>query len=273
MTNQIITVEPFENGLSLLQFLKGRLSYSGKAVKRAIDANGCYINGKIERFSSFRVKRGDRVTIAIEKGERVVKSEFPILYQDDSLCAFNKSAFVSCNSSHTLHRLDKETSGVLLTSEDRAYYDLFRNREMGKVYLAVVEGTPKDDDGIIDSPIGVKKRYDGHKIMHISPNGKEAITRYHVVKKKNGLTVLALFPKTGRTHQIRVHLSSINLPILGDYDYNKGTSKVASRMLLHAYQIRFIHPHTKNKTVIEAPIPEDMLPYITKDEVLSLCFP
>ena len=273
MTSDQMLVAPGDHGLSLLQFLKGKLSYSGKAIKRAIDANGCFINGRVERFSSFRVKQGDMVAIAVEKGRKKSQTPFPVLYEDDSLRAVNKSPFISCNKTHTLHRLDKETSGVLLTSDDQAYFDLFRNRQMNKVYIAVVEGKSEKKSGEINLPIGVKKRYEGHKVMHVDPNGKEAITRYQVIKTGKDFSVLMLFPKTGRTHQIRVHLNSIGLSILGDYDYGQAFSLVAPRMLLHAFEINFVHPHKKKKMCICAPLPEDMFAYIKESEIkASACF-
>lgn len=273
MSSEPITVEPSDQGLSLLQFLKGRLSHSGKAIKRAIDANGCFVNGRVERFSSFRVNSGDMVLLALEKGRKKEKKEFPVLYKDETLIAYNKQPFVSCDQTHTLHRLDKETSGVLLTSDDDAYYNLFRKRKIEKVYLAIVEGKPNEMSGVIDMPIGIKKRYEGHKVMHVCADGKLAETKYRVIKQKGGLAVLMLFPTTGRTHQIRVHLKAIGLPILGDFDYNKSFSVVTPRMLLHAYQVKFVHPHKKKKVMIEAPLPEDMFPYIFSHEVTSFTSP
>lgn len=267
MSSDTITVEPSDHGLSLLQFLKGRLSHSGKAIKRAIDGNGCFVNGRVERFSSSRVKSGDMVSFAIEKGRKNERKPFPILYEDETLMAFNKSPFVSCDSSHRLHRLDKETSGVLMTSDDEAYYDLFRKRKIKKTYIAIVEGKPREPDGVVNAPIGVKKRYEGHKVMHITEDGKEAITNYRLISHKDGISVMMLTPETGRTHQIRVHLKSLGLPILGDYDYNHSMSFAAPRMLLHAYQVGFTHPHTHKRITIKAPIPEDMYPYISEDRL------
>ncbi len=269
MTSEVVQVESEEHGLSLIQILKGRFCYSGKAIKRAIDANGCFINGRIERFGSSRVKQGDRIDLKIDRGSRLIDREFSLLYEDETLKAVYKNPFVSCDQTHQLHRLDRDTSGVLLQSRDPLYYEMFRQRKMEKTYIAVVEGRPKDDLKIIDLPIGIRKRYDGHKIMHVTEEGKEAITKVRLIKELGRLSVLMLFPKTGRTHQIRVHLASHGLPIIGDYDYGKSFSVQAPRMLLHAYQVRFVHPYTKKKTVIRAPLPEDMLTYITEAEIFS----
>ncbi len=269
MISEVIIVLPGEHGFSLLQFLKGRLSYSGKSIKRAIDANGCFINGRAERFSSFRVKQGDRVELKIDRGRRVIERDFSLLYEDKTLSAVYKNPFVSCDRNHRLHRLDRDTSGVLLLSDDPLYYEMFRQRQIEKTYIAVVEGRPKEKFQVIDYPIGVRKRYDGHKIMHVSSEGKEAITKVMLLKELGRLSVLKLFPKTGRTHQIRVHLSACDLPIVGDYDYGKSYSVHVPRMLLHAYQVKFIHPHTKKKTVITAPLPDDMLSFVTENELAA----
>ena len=273
MSSDTITVEPSDHGLSLLQFLKGRLSHSGKAIKRAIDGNGCFVNGRVERFSSSRVKSGDMVSFTIDKGRRSLCKGFPILYEDETIRAFNKTPLVSCDSSHKLHRLDKETSGVLMTSDDEVYYDLFRKRKIQKTYIAVVEGEISQPNGIINAPIGVKTRYEGHKVMHVCPEGKEAVTRYQLVSQKQGISVLILFPETGRTHQIRVHLKTLDLAILGDYDYNQSISVAAPRMLLHAYKISFIHPYINKRVTIKAPIPEDMFPYIKEEEIIAFSAP
>lgn len=255
-------VEAGEHGLSLLQFLKGQLAYSGKTIKRVIDSNGCFINGKVERFSSSRVRQGDLIAIAMERSRYPQKRHFSLLYEDETLRAVNKHPFVACNKSHTLHRLDKETSGVLLTSDDPAYFDLFYERKMKKKYLAVVCGKLSSKKGVINQPIGVKKQYDGHKVMHVTQQGKEALTRYEVMRELKDLSVLALYPKTGRTHQIRVHLAWLGHPILGDYDYGGHFPVVPPRMLLHAHKISFQHPHKQEPLTIEAPIPEDFMPYL-----------
>ncbi|HAU07597.1 MAG: hypothetical protein A2568_00050 [Candidatus Yanofskybacteria bacterium RIFOXYD1_FULL_44_17] len=146
-----------------------------------------------------------------------------------------------------VHRLDKETSGLLLLAKNQgsfAYFkNLFKERKIQKHYFALVHGQPKSPSGVIDSPlgrIGMKRttRVIGKKML----DKKEAETEYKTVKEYAGYTLLDVAPKTGRTHQIRVHLKSIGCPIVGDMVYGKQSDK-GLRMFLHAYRLDFVSPH------------------------------
>jgi len=168
-----------------------------------------------------------------------------------------------------VHRLDKDTSGVLLAAKTieahQKLIEKFANRTMEKTYLAICVGKPKN--GIISAPIG--RHPVNRKEMAVIPDGKEAVTDVHVVAIGNQLSLALLKPKTGRTHQIRVHLKHLGAPILGDEVY--GTKVPAERQMLHAYRLSFIHPITNVPLTICAPIPCDMKHWLQQLCGPSLC--
>ncbi len=239
-------VQGDEIGTSLLQFLKEKSGFSGKEVKRAIDAKSCTVNGLIERFSTYRLQKGDLVAFVKEEKPKELVS----LYQDEHLTAWYKPPFYLVSNKHFfLHRLDKETSGVLLNSKEEAFLNLFRNREIEKTYYAICSGVPEENSGVITKPI-VK---DGVS--------KSAETAWKCIARKNGLSLIKCMPKTGRTHQIRIHLTSIGIPVLGDHMYGKQGRTDAKRVFLHAYKVAFIHPMTSKDVSITAEIPKDFLEF------------
>lgn len=153
-----------------------------------------------------------------------------------------------------VHRLDRETSGVMLIAKNAGFQEamteLFANREVHKTYHSIACGEIPDDEGTIDVPIG---RVAGGKIK-ASEVGREAVTDYKVLERKNGFTYVELYPRTGRTNQLRVHLSWLGYPVLGDWLYKGAT---ADRLMLHARKLDFKHPLTKKKLHFEAPVPAD----------------
>ncbi|MEK7110771.1 MAG: RluA family pseudouridine synthase [Patescibacteria group bacterium] len=170
-----------------------------------------------------------------------------------------------------VHRLDKDTSGVLLVAKTQAAFlqlkKLFQNREMEKTYLAVVSGWPEPEKGTIEKPIGI---VDGSvkRSVHATKFLKPARTSYEVVRRLalpdgGRAALLRVSPKTGRTHQIRVHLASINHPILGDalYGGRRGAKGAAPRLLLHASAIVF-SPDSGRRLEIEAPLPPDFKDFL-----------
>lgn len=153
-----------------------------------------------------------------------------------------------------VHRLDRETSGVMIVAKNPEFQAemvaQFSNRDVHKTYHSIACGEVPDDEGIIDVPIG---RVAGGKIK-ASDVGREAVTGYKVLERKNGFTYIELYPKTGRTNQLRVHLSWLGYPVLGDWLYKGAT---ADRLMLHARRIEFKHPFTGKKLMFEAPVPPD----------------
>ena len=164
-----------------------------------------------------------------------------------------------------VHRLDKDTSGVLVIAKDAATLaDLgtqFRNREVEKQYVAFVWGRLRRHTGTISEPIGRNPTH--RKRMAVRQGGREAITSFEVCEQLDGVTMLRLFPKTGRTHQIRVHLAAIGHPIVGDALYGRGRTRPGGafiqRQALHAERLTFRHPHTGLRMSFVAPLAADLV--------------
>jgi 23S rRNA pseudouridine1911/1915/1917 synthase len=158
-----------------------------------------------------------------------------------------------------VHRLDRDTSGVILVAKnDAAHNALARQlkaRTVEKTYVALVEGTPKPAEGVIDAPIARDPR--NRQRMAIVEGGREAVTAYRVVERFRGYALVEARPKTGRTHQIRVHLAAIEHPIVGDRVYGKA-SPLVGRQFLHAARIAFEHPRTGERVTFEAPLAGDL---------------
>lgn len=164
-----------------------------------------------------------------------------------------------------VHRLDKDTSGLLLVAKNTESFfylkNLFQTRKIKKYYLALVNGEPKNSKGVISAPlgrIGLKRttKIIGNKLL----DKKEAVTEYKIIKKFNDYSLLEVTPRTGRTHQIRVHLNSIGHPVAGDpiYGFRKSSPPPnLKRLFLHAYKLDFTTPDGKHLT-IEADLPEDL---------------
>jgi 23S rRNA pseudouridine1911/1915/1917 synthase len=175
-----------------------------------------------------------------------------------------------------VHRLDRDTSGVMVVARtDEAHRSLveqFKSRETEKEYVAIVEGNPRRNEGEIEAPIG-RSPHDRKK-MAIRRDGRPAFTRWEVLERFGQFALVRCRPRTGRTHQIRVHLKSANLPILCDPLYGRrfriypselrgrpkgaGESPVLNRHALHARRLAFAHPRTGERVEFEAPVPPDM---------------
>jgi 23S rRNA pseudouridine1911/1915/1917 synthase len=173
-----------------------------------------------------------------------------------------------------VHRLDKDTTGVLVIAKTVAAHEAlarqFHDRTVTKVYLALVRGRMAARAGVIDRPIGRHRRERKRMSVH-SPRGRPSLTRYEVRDDFGLASVLHLFPATGRTHQLRVHLASIGHPIIGDRVYGRprareprpaaGVGEALARFprqALHAERIEFSHPRTGERVVVRAPLPEDV---------------
>jgi RluA family pseudouridine synthase len=278
-------VLPEESGCKLIEFLKSKLgpTHSSRAIKRWIESNHCQINGRVERFASIRLGEGDQVLFDIPKEEGSSVHSVTadrILYEDEHLFIYDKpSGVVSDDPAfhqslkkltsqlYLIHRLDKETSGALMFAKElptrEAMIEQFRQHQVKKTYLALVDGVVTKQAGSIDNYLGKVGAYQGQSIWGSVPEhrGLHAKTDWIRIKKGNQSSMLHCFPVTGRTHQIRVHLSSIKHPILGDYQYGKSFRSPyrPQRCLLHALELSLIHPFTQQKVDVAAPIPEDIL--------------
>jgi 23S rRNA pseudouridine1911/1915/1917 synthase len=162
-----------------------------------------------------------------------------------------------------VHRIDRETSGVLVVARNQKSFEKlkkqFQNREVRKVYRAFVYGPLKDERGIIDKPIGSARGGKGPRSAR-TPHGveRDAVTAYHVIKNGTDAAYIEAFPKTGRTHQIRVHFSAIQHPIVCDSLYAPSRPAILgfARLALHAYSLSFTHPDGR-EVIFEAPLPAD----------------
>ena len=261
----------------LISFLQQQLgdAYSGKKLRKALEANLCRINGKIERFGSASVQKGDRVEIAPSWKSLLnpASIRFETIYDDEFFKIVDKpagwvcdpaQAFKTFGTGHSLvHRLDKDTTGLLLvakTAEAKVrLMDLFEQRTIRKQYLALVDGIPRDAEGVRKSLLAKKGSFEGQTIWGSGQTGLTAITFWKQIAKGNQATLLLCEPETGRTHQIRVHLAEMGHPILVDRQYAKQfrCPLFASRPLLHAARLEFVHPFTGKNLCLAAPLPAD----------------
>ena len=170
---------------------------------------------------------------------------------DDNLIKLIKEENINIENLYLVHRIDKYTSGIVILAKDenikKYFEDAFKNRNINKIYHAIVEGIVKNNKGTINLSIGKDKKNPNKRIiLSVKSGGENAITNYEVLKKLKEHTLMKLNPITGRTHQIRVHLSSVGHPIIGDKIYSKNAKiyKMKSFALI-AKEIHFIHPITK----------------------------
>ena len=253
-----------------------------KGLKKSED--GIMLNGE-RVFVDRRVKCDDKLVISITDGqsENIVPVNIPlnILYEDGEIIAVNKPGTMPTHPSQNhyydtlangimyyfgdadftfraITRLDRETSGVVIIAKNPLSAQILgnqmKNKEIQKEYIAVVNGVPEPKSGVIDAPI--KRKEQSVMLRCVALDGKEATTEYGVEKECKGFSLVRLNPLTGRTHQLRVHMSYIGTPIYGDDLY--GASQKNERTRLHCRSVTFLHPVTKEKVKVEAPMPFDM---------------
>lgn len=267
-------------------------------VQRLIEKGLLTVNGNLSR-ANYKTHADDllRLSIVADSEELLPEDlDLDTLYRDDFLIVVNKPAGMvvypaAGHSSGTLmnaiafhaaklatiggplrpgvvHRLDKDTSGVMVVAlDDRTYYDLveqFRERTMNRRYRAIIYGTLKESSGEIFLSIG-RSGSDRKKMSAHSKRGKIAVTAWKVIERFHGATLIEAKLGTGRTHQIRVHFASIGHPVLGDKTYGSKTSLELNRrkitfprQMLHAELLGFIHPVTKEYLEFRTPVPDDM---------------
>ena len=261
------------------------------AAQRLIEQGKILVNGKKQKVA-YKVVEGDTVTV--EKSEarpiELKAQEIPIdiIYEDKDIIVVNKpkgmvvhpangnpdgtlvnAIMAICKDSLSgiggeirpgiVHRLDKDTTGLLIVAKnDKAHVNMseqIKNHEVKKTYIALVRGIVKENEATIDMPIG-RNRSDRKK-MAVDKNGRNAITHIKVLKRYDKYTLLEINIETGRTHQIRVHLSHIGYPIIGDYTYSNGKNEFGViGQCLHAKCLEFKHPVTGKKMKLEAPLPD-----------------
>ena len=267
------------SGRKLIDFLKAShedKTLSLRQIKRWVDRGLCSVNGTCQRFSAKPIAFRDRVTLVLpeENENRIQFDESNILYEDDSVLAYNKPMGLACDPKSIAaffpntklllaHRLDKDTTGVVLlgkTPEIRdAIMDQFKVGKIKKEYLAIVDHTIIKNKGSIVKQLAPKRHYQGQTVWSVvQEEGLYARTDWECVKKAKTASLVRLFPLTGRTHQIRVHMSSIGHPLLGDRQYGGHASRAYESWsyFLHAEKISFVHPITHQRILITAPLPK-----------------
>ena len=261
------------------------------AIQRLIEEEKIMVNGKKEK-ASYKVEINDEISLELPEAKEIElkPQDIPVdfLYEDNDIVVVNKpkgmvvhpangnpdgtlvnAIMAKCKTSLSgiggeirpgiVHRLDKDTSGVLVVAKnDKAHINMseqIKKREVKKTYIALVRGELPENEATINMPIArsVKDR----KKMAVDKNGKEAITHFKVLERYLGFTLLEIVIETGRTHQIRVHLSEIGYPVVGDMVYSNGKNpfKVEGQML-HSKSLKFVHPITEKEMLVEAPLPE-----------------
>jgi 23S rRNA pseudouridine1911/1915/1917 synthase len=295
-----VTVGQDRAGIRLDRFLVDALNgkFSRSFLRKMIDGNNVLVDG-LRRSAHYNVSPGEEIRVNIPPPkELALKAEnipLDIVYEDSDLLVLNKSAGISVhpvgsNLTGTLvnallhhckdlsgvggsfrpgivHRLDKDTSGLLVVSKnDQTHINLsgqFKNRTIRRRYVALARGVVQLDNGRIELPIARrKKEITKMGVSFADEKRKQAVTKYRVLKRFRDFTMLEITLETGRTHQIRVHLSHIGHPVVGDRLY--GSQKGMSRQALHAKTLGFFHPATKKFMEFDSTIPEDMQNLINK---------
>ena len=292
MKNKTYIIEKKDESLRLDKVLTlFDSSYSRVYISNLIKQNNVTVNGKFEP-PSYKVKEGDLIEINFVEKESNMDLEpldlkLNIIYEDDDLLVIDKPAglVVHPGSGHQndtlvnaliyakkqlstinglnrigiVHRIDKDTSGLLLICKNdfvhNAIAEQLKDHSMHREYIALVDGVIPDNEGKIIGKIGRDKQ-NRLKMAIDNVNGKDAITRFTVEKRFSKYTLVKLKLETGRTHQIRVHMSSIGYPVTGDKLYGGSTYLYKGGQLLHAYQLTFYHPILKKEMSFTCDIPQ-----------------
>ncbi len=287
-----LTVDAQDDGARIDAYLRAHTAFSRSRVSAMMLEGAVFVDGKEVEKPSLKVAAGQRVTLAVPRTREtgIVAQDIPldILYQDADVVIVNKPCGMvvhpaAGNEDGTLvnallyhvrdlsgiggemrpgivHRLDKDTSGlILIAKNDAAHAALsaqFKARTMEKHYRAVAYGQFGEEQGLIDAPIA--RHPVDRKKMAIVPDGRPSRTEWKVLERLRGATYLDVHLLTGRTHQIRVHMQSIGHPLLGDRIYapNIRLSVQIPRLMLHAYSLSFTHPATGAQMTLLAPLPE-----------------
>lgn len=270
-----------EAGQRLDVFVHEQMAISRSFADRLCDEEKVLVNNKHQK-PSYKIKAGDTVTVDFDTTELEVHEQIdlPILYEDDDVVVIDKPVGVLSHSKGAynpeatvatfiepklqdldgerggiVHRLDRATSGVIICAKNEAalkwLQKQFSSRRVQKTYLAVITGTLEPKEAIIDMPIARNPRQP--KTFHVSANGRGAITKYKVANFDGKHSLLELEPKTGRTHQLRVHLAHQKHPLVGDEFYG---GEPYNRMLLHAHKLKIQLPN-KSQQEFVAEIPTD----------------
>ena len=321
MKNDTIIVK--EAGLRLDKFLADRLTeYSRSQIQKYIKDGSITVNSD-EKSPNYRINTKDIIRLTIP--ENIIIPEYiepqniklDIIYEDDDLIVIDKPSGMTVhpgtgNPTDTLanalayhykklsningpirpgivHRLDKDTSGIIVVAKTNFAHnglaEQFTKRVVKKVYFGITWGNWKKSNGVVDQPIK-RKRNDATSFA-VNINGKKAITEYKIIKSAQYFSYVNFFPKTGRTHQIRVHSAFMNYPLLGDEKYGGGikygkgfTPEISKKIkalfeivnghILHAQELFFIHPRSNKKVTFRVDLPPDIEKIINEIKILNV---
>ncbi len=307
----IFTVSDSDTGTRLDAFLAEQIDgWSRSRLQRLIENGDVLVNEK-EAKASYKLRTGDEIDVDLteEPAARFEPEDIPldIVLEDEFLAVVNKPAGMIVhpgagvtngtlanalahhfgirdpqsairNRIGIVHRLDKDTSGLMVVAKDEqtheALSEQFRSREVFKSYVALVHGMTRENSGTIDRPIA-RDRWHRTK-MTVAANGRHALSIWKVRQRFEKFTLLDVEIKTGRTHQIRVHLASINHPVVGDATYSEGRDntvadidiknqiRILDRFFLHAERLSFTHPSTGEKIELAQPIAPELQELLEK---------
>ena len=298
---EIIKVEEKISGERIDSYLAKRLELTRTRVQELIKEEQIKVNYKKIK-SSYKIEENDEIEVIIPEIQEVEiipeDIKIDIIFEDKDIAVINKQAGLVVHPaqghySRTLvnailyhikdlsgingemrpgivHRLDKDTSGlIIIAKNDKAHLELtnmFQNKEIKKTYLAIVKGKLNKKKGRIATQIG-RDRNDRKKmaVLDSLTQGKNAITNFRVIDQNEKFSLLKVDIETGRTHQIRVHMKYMGYPILGDAVYGRPDSE--KRQMLHAYKLEFLHPITKEKMEIIAELPDDFKKALIKNNL------
>ena len=273
-------IEPAFDGVAAAHFLRREKHFSYALVVKLRHNPDCLLLDGTPIRTIDKLKAGSVLSVRIPEkpGEAVPNGELsvPILYEDDDIVVFDKPAGLPvhpakghqtdtlanfyaarypCSKFRVIGRLDMDTSGVVLTAKNPHAAAVLTDETMEKRYFAIVSGCPDPPEGRIDQPIDDTDPQAHRRV--VSENGRSAITDYRTVFPGKAFSLVEVIPKTGRTHQIRVHFSYIGHTLLGDELYGGDREKI-SRHALHRSAMTFMHPVTGEKMTFSSGLPEDM---------------
>ena len=282
-----MNLEVKENDIRLDTYIAKELDISRSKIKKLLEEDKILVNGKVEK-ASYKVVTGDNILVNDELDFNIdIKGEdipIDIIYENDDLLVINKASGMVVhpapgNYSGTLvnallgkyelsndkirpgivHRLDKDTSGLMLVAKNDWAHDklskMIKDKEVKRVYLALVDGVINHDTGTIEAPIGRDPR-DREKMMVTDENSKDARTNFKVLKRYKKHTLIECILDTGRTHQIRVHMKYIGYPVTNDPLYGKCFNKEFGQML-HSKEIDFNNPRDNKRIHFEVDAPDE----------------
>ena len=293
MTQFIHKVTSEDDGMEVREITRKYFDFSAR-LRNRIKRQKLTMRNGLPTEGWHRVSEGDIISITLPQEHSYFPPEdipVDVVFEDDDLMVINKQPGIvvhptnGCKSGtcanalahymeetghifkiRFVNRLDRDTSGLLLVAKN-AYCqnhitDQMKKDLIHKKYIAIVKGIVSSENGTIDLPIGRPDREDIRRGVH--PDGAPSVTHYEVLEYLNGHTLIELRLQTGRTHQIRVHMSHIGHPVLGDSLYDVEAPDLIGRQALHAAGLSLIHPITKERMEFEAPMPEDMQAAIKK---------